>query len=308
MTTRRKRILAAVLGVLLVFGVVATVAGLWERLYFQSQGLDVGEPSSSWPVKEVQDASDLTRIAAVGDIGTGHAPEYAVVAAMDAQHQSRRYDAIVMLGDLVYPDGEARLVDEVVLRPYAPLLRDDVDLIPVLGNHDHISGQGDEIMKELGRTSAWYAEVVGPALVVVLDSNQVEDPAQTSWLRSTLRDSTSTWTIVAMHHPPYSAGWHGSSIDVREAWSGLFMQYGVDLVLAGHDHDYQRSKVIDGIVYVVSGGGAKTRPTGHDDDFTAFSASTLNYLDLQITSDSIYGQAIGTDKAAFDEFTLRNGS
>jgi hypothetical protein len=225
---------------------------------------------------------------------------------MEKQHHAAAYEAVVMLGDLVYPDGDVDLVDDVVLRPYAPLIRDDVELLPALGNHDQVSGEADEVMERLGRSSPWYDDVVGPAHVVVLDSNHVDDPAQTDWLRTTLRDSTSPWTIVAMHHPPYSAGFHGSSMDVRDAWTGLFEQYGVDLVLDGHDHDYQRSDVIDGILYVVSGGGAKTRPTG-EDDFTAFSASTLHYLDLQITTDSIHGQAIGTNNRAFDEFTLEDG-
>ena len=107
-----------------------------------------------------------------------------------------------------------------------------------------------------------------------------------------------------MHHPPYSAGLHGSESDVREAWSGLFAQYGVDLALAGHDHDYQRSVPIDGVLYVVTGGGSKTRPTGRD-DFTEFSASTLHYLDLQITGRRIYGQAIDTNGQVFDAFTIR---
>jgi len=58
-------------------------------------------------------------------------------------------------------------------------------------------------------------------------------------------------------------------------------------------------------VYVVSGAGAKTRPTGRE-EFTAFSASTLHYLDLQITDDQIFGQAIDTGGHSFDQFMLRS--
>ena len=58
-------------------------------------------------------------------------------------------------------------------------------------------------------------------------------------------------------------------------------------------------------MYVVSGAGAKTRPTGRE-EFTAFSASTLHYLDLQITDDQIFGQAIDTGGHSFDQFMLRS--
>ena len=169
---------------------------------------------------------------------------------------------MLLLGDLVYPSGEASRLDAAVLQPFAPLLSHDVRMLPVLGNHDYGSGQESQIMRGLGRTSDWYAETVGSVLFVVLDSNQVDNPGQTRWLEQTLQHSSSRWTVVAMHHPAYSAGVHGSDLGLRDAWSPLFSRYGVDLALSGHDHDYQRSKVMDGVVYVVSGGGAKIRRPG----------------------------------------------
>ena len=67
------------------------------------------------------------------------------------------------------------------------------------------------------------------------------------------------WTIVVLHHPPYSAGYQGSN-DRRRATPSRrsFERYGVQLVLSGHDHDYQRSTPINGVTYVVSGAA---RPT-----------------------------------------------
>ena len=309
MATRGRRVLGWVLGaltLLVVIGLVGQGAGWWDRLYYDSQGLDVGAPSSSWTPTETLDGSaGEARVAVVGDPGTGGPDEYAVASVISQEQAQTPYQALLLLGDLVYPDGQADEVNKAVLDPFGPLLDQHVRLLPVLGNHDYGSGEADAIMRQLGKTSDWYSTVVGPAEVIVLDSNQVDDPQQTAWLQQTLEQSSSRWIIAAMHHPPYSAGYHGSDLDVRDAWSGLFARYGVDLVLAGHDHDYQRSQVIDGVVYVVSGGGAKTRPTGHD-DFTAYSASTLNYLDLQITANQIYGEAIGTDGRAFDQFTIRN--
>jgi 3',5'-cyclic AMP phosphodiesterase CpdA len=142
--------------------------------------------------------------------------------------------------------------------------------------------------------------------VLVLDSNRVGDEEQTTWLRGALAQTTpsGTWTLVAMHHPAYSAGHHGSHEEVRDRWSGLFEEADVPLVLAGHDHDYQRSTPQDGVTYVVSGAGAKLRSTGRE-QFTAVSASTLHYLDLLVYTDRIVGSAINHSGRLVDRFTLR---
>jgi 3',5'-cyclic AMP phosphodiesterase CpdA len=89
------------------------------------------------------------------------------------------------------------------------------------------------------------------------------------WLRHDLSHTAQRWKIVAMHHSPYSTGQHHTDIEVPIIQSKLvpiMQQYGVDLVLTGHDHLYQRTKplrdgaitTIDegGIVYIVTGAGA----------------------------------------------------
>ncbi|MFY9914914.1 MAG: metallophosphoesterase [Nocardioidaceae bacterium] len=307
MAARTKLLLATGSVVAVVAVVIALTTGLFDRAFDGFRSLDVGAPTSTWGVDEpTASSTSAVRVAVVGDPGTGGAGEQAVAQVLADQHHESPYDALVLPGDLIYPDGEVDQIDEALLRPFEPLLGDGVELLPALGNHDYMSGESRQIMDRLDRPSDWYAQEVGSALFVVLDSNRVDDPDQTTWLRETLQQSTANWVLAVMHHPPYSAGMHGSSLDVRSAWSGLFSQYGVDLVLAGHDHDYQRSHVIDGVLYVVSGGGAKTRPTGHE-SFTAFSASTLHYLDLQIGPDQILGQAIDSHGHAFDDFVITGG-
>lgn len=123
---------------------------------------------------------------------------------------------------------------------------------PVLGNHDVSDGNGDAHAAAIGMPNRWYATEIGDLLVVSLDSAQPDDPDQLAWLESTLRGTDAAWIIATMHHPPYSGGYHGSSIDVRNAFSPLFERFGVQLVLAGHDHDYQRSKPLDGVTYAVT--------------------------------------------------------
>ena len=77
----------------------------------------------------------------------------------------------------------------------------------------------------------------------------------------------------------------------------------MDLVLSGHEHDYQRSEPINGVTYVVSGAGAGTRRTGNA-DFTAYSAAVINFVDLNVFSDRLVLRAIDHELKVFDEFTV----
>lgn len=245
------------------------------------------------------------RIAVAGDTGTGSDAEDATAERMALESQQDPYDALLLLGDLIYEDGDAAMVDSRITEPFAPILDDGAELVPVLGNHDYKSDEQDEILTALGRQDPWYVEQIESVRIIVLDSNQVEDPEQTQWLRDTLAEpqSPETWTVVAMHHPAYSAGEHGSDFKVRETWAPLFAEYAVPLVLAGHDHSYQRSIPQDGVTYVVSGGGAKLTPVGQE-DFTAVSTSTLHYLDLVFYDNRVVGQAIDQDGRLVDNFTI----
>ncbi|KAE8762138.1 metallophosphoesterase family protein, partial [Georgenia thermotolerans] len=257
------------------------------------------------PAGSAAAARPLARLAVAGDTGTGSDQERAVAAEMARRGGDDPYAALVLLGDLVYDVGDPALVDRVVTRPYAPVLGTGAVLVPVLGNHDEVSGEQGRILRALGRDHPWYVQQVGPVRLVVLDSNRVDDPAQTRWLEQTLAADVpaGTWTLVAMHHPAYSAGVHGSDARVRAAWAPLFARHHVPLVLAGHDHDYERTAPQDGVTYVVSGGGAKTRPVGRE-PFTAVSAARLHYLDLAVYADRLVGTAITPDGQVLDRFTL----
>jgi hypothetical protein len=105
-----------------------------------------------------------------------------------------------------------------------------------------------------------------------------------------------------MHHPAYSAGYHGSNKDVQETWVPIFERYDVDLVLSGHDHDYQRTEPIQGVTYIVSGGGSKIRPTDRA-EFTAYAASVLHFLDIGVWEDRIEVTAHSAD-GAFDRTVI----
>jgi 3',5'-cyclic AMP phosphodiesterase CpdA len=93
---------------------------------------------------------------------------------------------------------------------------------------------------------------------------------QTEWLEETLQNADTRWTVVTMHHPMYSSSEGRNNEDLRERWVPLFDEYGVDLVMQGHDHTYARGRraknlpqgvntrsPVGGTVYVNSVSGAK---------------------------------------------------
>lgn len=297
-SSRRKTILVITVAVLAV-GVGVGATSLLATLAPAGQPSNVAEKPGA-PTK-----TPPTRIAIAGDTGTGTPDQFATVEQMRLQSQKDPYDGLLLLGDLIYDTGDAALIEERITTPFAPITSSGAELLPVLGNHDYQDGEEGQTLEELNRDKSWYAEMVGSVKVIVLDSNQVENNGQRQWLRKILSQPTpaGTWTIVAMHHPAYSAGAHGSDLAVRETWSPLFAEFKVPLVLAGHDHDYQRSLPQDGVTYIVSGGGATLRPTG-EEDFTAVSTSTLHYLDLQADDEKLVGRAIDHEGAIIDTFTI----
>ncbi len=249
----------------------------------------------------------LARFTVAGDVGTGDDEEYETAAAMTRLLRDGPIDGLVLLGDNVYPDGDPELLDETVFIPFGSLLYSGTDLLPVLGNHDIRDGNGPGQIEALGMPGQWYSQQYGDLLFIGLDSNNPADPWQLQWLDETLNESDSKWKVVAMHHPPYSAGLHGNHESSVEHFVPLFEKYDVDLVLSGHDHDYQRSKPQNGVTYVVSGGGATIRPTSSN-ELTAVSWSVHHFVELQVYENHILGQAHAQDGRVFDTFEVtQNG-
>lgn len=242
------------------------------------------------------------RLAFVGDTGTGGEQQYQVARLIQAEDDKADFAWLVLLGDMIYESGDPTLIHKVVIEPYAGTLDDDTKLAPVLGNHDVIMGKGDEIMATLGARDRWYRIGDDRLLLVVLDSTRPNDSDQLEFLETTLATANSDWLVVALHHPPFSAGSHGSNPTIQEIFVPIFEEYGVDVVLAGHDHDYQRSHPIGGVTYVVSGAGARLRPTGTL-SFTAVSSSVAHFVSLDVLPGSLTFEAIAQD-GVVDRFEL----
>lgn len=251
--------------------------------------------------------------------GLGHEPEIRIAVAGDVGYANNRatrtgeaianagaqdpYDVLLLLGDNVYPSGDPARLPQTVFEPFGPVLASGAQLLAILGNHDVKDGHADAQLAALGMPGRWWARQVGDATIIALDSNEPHNPDQRAWLERTLAETTTTWRIVAIHHPPFSAGYQGSSLDVRAEFAPLFERYGVQLVLSGHEHDYQRSKVINGVTYVVTGAAADTRRSGRE-AFTAASASWHHFVDLNVFADHLFIRAVNQSGRVFDMVTI----
>lgn len=284
---------------------VALSVAVWQRdLIGAFLTHRIGGPSQTWEVIDLPpDAQPDLRVALVGDVGDGGGREYATAAAIEAQSAWDPYDILVLLGDNVYPSGDPERIQATVYEPFGPLLESGTELFAILGNHDDMDGTGDAQMEALGMPGRWYAVRRGDMVGIALDSTDPTNPEQLAWLEETLATTDATWKLVGLHHPPYSSGFHGSVMEARDAFAPLFERYGVQIVLSGHEHDYQRTDPINGVVYVVSGAGSRTRRTGVD-DFTAVAYSTHHYVDLNIYADHVLLRAINQDGEQFDEAVI----
>jgi predicted phosphodiesterase len=249
------------------------------------------------------DPPPRVHLAAVGDVGDSGSREDATAAAIAALGADQPYDALMLLGDNVYPSGDPARLPATVFRPFAAAFDEGTELLAILGNHDVMQGHGDEQMAALGMPGRWWQRRIDDVLIIGLDSTDIENEAQLRFLDNALAETDATWRIVLLHHPPYSAGYQGSSQAARDAVSPIAERHGVQLVLSGHDHDYQRSKMIEGVTYIVSGAGAGTRRTG-EKSFTEVSFSWHHFLDIAVFEDHLVVRPVNQDRRVADEVTL----
>lgn len=300
----RRRRRRAVVGVLAVTALVAVAVGLAYRDQLVRYATHrKGSPTHTvaWTPFPAG-APPILHLAVAGDVGDSGQRIDATgqtIAAVDAQQP---LDGLVVLGDNVYPSGDPAGLDDTVYDPFAGVL-EHAPLFAVLGNHDVKDGNAARQVDALGMPDRWWAHDFGDVLLIGLDSNLVHDPDQRAWLEDTLAESTDRWRIVLVHHPPYSAGYQGSEVEVRRTFVPLFERFDVQLVLSGHDHDYQRSKPVNGVTYVVSGAASGTRRTG-EDDFTAESFSWHHFTEVAVFADRLVVRAVNQDLRVADEAVI----
>jgi 3',5'-cyclic AMP phosphodiesterase CpdA len=299
----RKAVRTVVIALLVVLLVVGGWYGwTYRRQIYRYATRWKGAPSSTVAYVPF-DPPPAVHLAVAGDIGDSGSRLDATAAAMDGIEDFDEYDALLLLGDNVYPAGDPAELENTVRQPFAGVLDGPTELWAILGNHDVKDGNGPPQMEALGMPGRWWSTTIGDVLLVGLDSNEADDPEQLAFAERVLATADEPWKIVLIHHPPYSAGYQGSNMEVREIWTPIFERYGVQLVLSGHDHDYQRNVEMDGVTYVVTGGAAGTRRTA-EEDFTEVSFSWHHFVDVAVFDDRLVLRAVNQDQRVADEVTI----
>jgi len=288
---------------------------LWARLEGLKPGTlycyalaDAGGPLTGrigFRTAPAPDAAEPVRFMAFGDSGSGNADQRALAAQM----LSVPYDLIVHTGDLAYEDGTIGELEDTVFGVYAPLFQ-HLPFYPAAGNHEYHTQDAAPFRAvfALPDTTAerWYSYDWGRVHFVALDTES-DYATQASWLDADLAATALPWKIVYFHKPPYSSGAHGSDRTLRLLLAPVFEKHGVQLVLAGPDHDYERVAPQGGVRYIVTGGGGVgTRSVGTS-SFTELSEDVIHFLYVEVGADELVLHAIDGIGADFDSVVVPRG-
>jgi calcineurin-like phosphoesterase family protein len=254
------------------------------------------------------------KFAVIGDSGRGTPPQYEIAAQMRAYHERFAYPFVLMVGDNIY-EGAATEEDyrKKFEEPYRPLLDAGIKFYAVLGNHD------DPLQiayRPFNMNGARYYSFTPPEDVLTKLATRVEffaldstylDRDQMRWADERLAASRAAWKICFFHHPLYTSGrYRLSSRAYRIRLEPLLLRHGVDAVFSGHEHIYQRSRLLGGIQYFVSGGAGSLRPDdGRPASYVARTfASDYHFMLVEIDGRELHFQAIARSGQTIDAGTL----
>ena len=252
------------------------------------------------------DEAATVRFAAFGDVGKQTSDQYAVLNHLLAVE----FDFAIVTGDLAYDDGKPHEYDENFFGVYRNVM-DRVPFFVASGNHEYNTSDAGPFREAFalpenggpGGIERWYSFDWGPVHFAVLDTEKLIDE-QVEWLDHDLRASDRTFRVAVAHRPPYSSGKHGSDHGVRKTFGAVLAANAVDLVLLGHEHHYERTVPIDGVVYVISGGGGRGTRTVGESDWTALADRVAHFVYITADSQSLTLVAIDATGQDFDSVQL----
>ena len=245
------------------------------------------------------------RIWVLGDSGTKNSNQQAV---RDGYYGSAAYqynDMVLLLGDNAYNTGTDTEYQYALFDTYPEVLRQS-PVWSCLGNHETAQDRDGiypgvayfdifsfptaaECGGYASGTERYFSWDFGNIHFISLDV-QTNDPVlrtdMLAWLDNDLAANTRRWTIALWHHPPYTKGSHNSDTESQPTWSRenvvpRLEDAGVDLVLSGHSHCYERSKLIDGF---------------HATPTLATSGTFIDSGDGHADGDGGYGKDYGGDR------------
>jgi acid phosphatase type 7 len=210
--------------------------------------------------------ADFQRLWVIGDSGDRGSGQETVYKKM-LNYIENDFDKLnmwLLLGDNAYRSGTQAQYNKALFEPYRELVKRFVPWA-VTGNHDARRWafydiwdfpQNGESGGVASHNDEYYSIDNGNLHIVMMDSEHPSlssDGDMAKWLRKDLQANTKPWTIVVFHSPPYTDGGHKSDnyfdshaimSKMRENFVPIFDEFGVDLVLSGHSHGYERSKLM----------------------------------------------------------------
>ena len=207
-----------------------------------------GQPASAslaptTPPPPTPSADDPVFVGA-GDIGDCNKDDDSATAALLDDIPG----TVFTLGDNAYPDGSADAYKDC----YDPTWGRHKDRTrPIPGNHDYHTKGASGYFDYFGKAAVnadgdpWYSYDLGAWHIIALDSeceetnDCVPNSRQGRWLRADLAASQAVCTLAMWHVPRFSSGFHGNDNDLDAFWKILY-DAGADVIVNGHDHDYER--------------------------------------------------------------------
>ncbi len=241
--------------------------------YFYSIGTTTlplaGDASFTFKTPPLAGSVQPVRMWVLGDAGTAGTSQALVRNGYATFNGAQHTDVWLMLGDNAYNTGTDAQYQAAMFDMYPSQLRSTL-LWSTIGNHETAqshnpvgpvpyfdiftlptNGEGGGLASG---TEKYYSFDYANVHLVCLDSmtsDKSATGAMAQWLRADLGNTTQHWIVAFWHHPPYSKGSHNSDTEsdlvlMRENFLPILEEGGVDLVLGGHSHSYERSKLIDG--------------------------------------------------------------
>ncbi|MCK9490535.1 MAG: metallophosphoesterase family protein [Sulfurimonas sp.] len=341
-----------------------TISGLNEctKYYYKvlSDSMSIDNEDRSF--KTLCAAKDTQKLWVIGDSGqVGENQTKVYTSMLDyIEHDFNNLNMWVLLGNNAYKNGSQKQYNESFFEPYSELLKRFTPWA-VIGNNDakrwafynifDFPTKGESGGEPSGNEK-FYSIESGNLHLVMLDSEMYRIDRNSdlaAWLREDLKKNTKPWVIVALHTPPYTDGSHNSDSDydsggrlkkVRENLVPIFDEFGVDLVLSGHSHSYERSKLMinhigksntlgkhnivqdakscytksikpskdSGTIYQVCGSSSKLEHATLKHPALPFAYEQMGSLIIDITPTTLSSKFLSIDAKILDEFIIKKNT
>ncbi|HMG51974.1 MAG TPA: metallophosphoesterase [Kofleriaceae bacterium] len=243
--------------------------------------------------------TDSLRFVALGDSGTGGAAQLAIAKRLSAV----TFELILFLGDLAYEDGSPRQLQSNFFAVYRDVMR-YTPAYPTIGNHERQTRSGRPYFEAfvLPEPERYYSFDWGDVHFVAIDTTQ-RDARQLVWLEDDLTNNKLPWVIVYGHHPMYTNSLRGAQQWIRAAFANIVTRHKVDIVLAGHEHQYERFRVA-GVNYIVSGGGGGQLTRFFGRSRALKQATVHHFLSFEVTAKALDMKVIDISGNAIETLHL----